>query len=1272
MLWGRIRLACVLVALLAGASASAARAASVTDLGDFVPSGINEGNVVVGNVVLEPTPDTSEHHAAMWSDGVLVRLPERLDATQSDAFAVSETGRIVGDDDQTLINKLESHAVIWNGLSGPIQISPLAPPLGEDFSQAVDVSASGDVVGDITNLGPHSRTGFYAPGAGPLQTVGLGNLDADKGSSTVGAISADGKTMLGQIAGTTSSDGFYLWQTANPSAPGTKLDLTPPTSGFGLLGGGASGSPLMHNDLASDGAVLGYKGTPGDKTFFVRSTDGTETQVSGLTAANAINGKHTVVGTVATGNANDPVHAVMWDAATQKVTDLNSVLPAGSGWLLWDALAINDKGDIVGTATHNGRAAAFLLHLGEDEHKVRGSALRGTDGLTVGKPPKPARGVQVTVSGTSSSGKPVSTSATTGTDGSYSVDVPAGSYTVTLPTGNCVRGVKGCAGTAAADARNGDVTVDIVSVISDLVVSVTLNPKRVTLEHVPETTNGKAGKTVKVTVKVKNTGPVAVKDVRLLDKLLLAYADGNAEVPVLPLKQNGKPDPGTKLGDLGVGKTSKPVTFKLLAKGDGSYSVQAIATGSQANGVKLRAQGAATLNVGSPLLSFDAKRGRNTHPQVLTAAGTAYTIKVTLKNLSYRKTLVVWPVRPKLIGNAQGARIIPTGADIPDPDAPAETACSPGQAIQLGPRDKKQYEIVVYTLASDAAFHGSSRGGTRSTAEFGDPLALVATKDGNDVERTVKGSEIDTSDGSSKIDTSLSDRGGRPEPFSAYKALVGGLYFTAGLGQAIPRFAVGTVSAVLGLPGVVYKTVKSLPVVYHQYIAYESEMWRELRVDPALAQSVLYLPLQRQMLLLAYKAPALAKQVESMAKLADGAVASHLEKLSNAWYAGDWKQAALEVGRESGELGLTVAGGALVKYLAPSMGACLVARSRPLIQALGEAKTALAVRIGEEIDRTFPSILRAFDASAAKKLLVPGMQLSYEQLRRIYGMTKQQVDYLSAFAAQHKVVIVVRDRGSTALAWIRKYGAVLKPEQIKVKTVSWVDVKYLGYRAEDIGAIALRDPGTLAQVEARLATRGVRKGTSEYEAAVKRWQDRRGEFFHEAKGDGTGGYYKDLADAAKKGEMRLRWNLADNSVSPEVATNSYTTYKFRLRRDGDFQLPEFLVDGKWRRVTGDIDFLSMMKADGTPLVDAARVRLYKILAENSPFGMLHPAADTWTNVAENLFSFPIKLNEFLRAGISPQFAPDKVVRAVLYDANASHFTSPTNYKITYTGGYAHQ
>ena len=70
--------------------------------------------------------------------------------------------------------------------------------------------------------------------------------------------------------------------------------------------------------------------------------------------------------------------------------------------------------------------------------------------------------------------------------------------------------------------------------------------------------------------------------------------------------------------------------------------------------------------------------------------------------------------------------------------------------------------------------------------------------------------------------------------------------------------------------------------------------------------------------------------------------------------------------------------------------------------------------------------------------------------------------------------------------------------------------------------------------------------------------------------------------------------------------------------------------------------------------------------------MLHPAADTWTNVAENLFSFPIKLNEFLRAGISPQFAPDKVVRAVLYDANASHFTSPTNYKITYTGGYAHQ
>ena len=45
-----------------------------------------------------------------------------------------------------------------------------------------------------------------------------------------------------------------------------------------------------------------------------------------------------------------------------KLTDLNSLIPASSGWNLWIANAINNKGQIIGTGTNpNGATRAFLL-----------------------------------------------------------------------------------------------------------------------------------------------------------------------------------------------------------------------------------------------------------------------------------------------------------------------------------------------------------------------------------------------------------------------------------------------------------------------------------------------------------------------------------------------------------------------------------------------------------------------------------------------------------------------------------------------------------------------------------------------------------------------------------------------------------------------------------------------------------------------------------------------------------------------------------------------
>jgi probable HAF family extracellular repeat protein len=43
------------------------------------------------------------------------------------------------------------------------------------------------------------------------------------------------------------------------------------------------------------------------------------------------------------------------------MTDLNNLIPAGSGWILVEATAINKAGQIAGVGTINGQTRAFLL-----------------------------------------------------------------------------------------------------------------------------------------------------------------------------------------------------------------------------------------------------------------------------------------------------------------------------------------------------------------------------------------------------------------------------------------------------------------------------------------------------------------------------------------------------------------------------------------------------------------------------------------------------------------------------------------------------------------------------------------------------------------------------------------------------------------------------------------------------------------------------------------------------------------------------------------------
>ncbi len=357
-----------LVATLALAASLVTRAdaATVVDLGSFVPIGINASGAIAGDIPTpDPNPDDFDDppaHAGIWANGVLTPLPESpavvpLPATfLSDALAISDGGRVVG---LEYVNSDYVFAVYWDGVAAPTRMAPLSS--GFDFSQALDIDAAGNMVGVRTlSAGNHPNLGFYQSPGGPQVEVGRGNLPSTEGSTRVGAISGDGTKMLGDVTGAGAADGHYIWSTATPAAAGVKLDIEPARNPYAAFGASVYAVPHIQNSMARDGAVVGYRDSGGTRSWFLRTPDGTVTPITGLSAVTAVNDDHVVVGTIATQNPIS-IRAAKWDPVTKTVTDLNTLLPENSGWFLGAALAIADSGEIAGVGVHDGVEKGFLL-----------------------------------------------------------------------------------------------------------------------------------------------------------------------------------------------------------------------------------------------------------------------------------------------------------------------------------------------------------------------------------------------------------------------------------------------------------------------------------------------------------------------------------------------------------------------------------------------------------------------------------------------------------------------------------------------------------------------------------------------------------------------------------------------------------------------------------------------------------------------------------------------------------------------------------------------
>ena len=639
----------------------------------------------------------------------------------------------------------------------------------------------------------------------------------------------------------------------------------------------------------------------------------------------------------------------------------------------------------------------------------------------------------------------------------------------------------------------------------------------------------------------------------------------------------------------------------------------------------------------------------------LVLAGTAFTINVTFENKSNVKTVEIDPYVPEYTGNASDVHLQRLNDPIQNvqhnsaEDISDAVELDPGQTEEAGARRAHHRNAGRHARRREG-----DRWGTRAELNFIDPVAYVLDT------KTKTTTPLDDAaiytHGEPKYSISLDDADRRPEPEAGTIAGTA-YYFTVGMLQGLRNISTGMLSGLfVELPKLVAKGIAHVPTALTTYVSAEMDLWNSIKDDPA--EVAAFTNLVGNTMLLAYKnAPELIDNEEKFRKSITKDILDGYTRVWNDWYGGNRESALEEFGRE-----FTERGGDLAMAIAPG----LLARDARVLEAFRTTKAKLFEQTSAGLKSAESSLVSANEAmELLKNVVKPGFEMTNTVLQKTFGLRSVETDFLRQFARDNKLLIVVRSRAAESVEWIEKLGAVLKPESIKLKNVSWLDVKYLGYDVSDVGRVVIRKAlPTTAEVEAKLRKLGFSDTSAEWIDAIKRLKTRTKELTTSDKG-----YVDQLEKAAKDGHIDMKWNFAENSVDPTAYTDSTTRYRFRMAKTarGD-RVPEFFVKGKWRCITGDVDFLQITQANGAPLADAERVRIYSELAK-SVVGMLHPESATWTDLTTGAFNFDTKINEFERAGTVAQFAPDGIVRAVDFNKSLSSFVAKLDYSIFWDGGY---
>jgi probable HAF family extracellular repeat protein len=334
------------MSLTAAVRITAAQSAGLTytiiDLGTFrggrvsLAYGLNSSGWVVG----AGDGATGAMHAFLYANDQMQDLGTLPGGSISVATSVDEIGRVTG---YAHTAAGDPHAFYWPKSGALLDLGTLDGK--QSFATTIQLAdRAGSLPGAIGGFAEAAdgvTHAFLYPG-GALQPLALPG-----GSySAIAGINASGQ-VVGEMEIAGGISRAFLF------AGGMAHDL-------GALGGQASVAAAIN----APGQVAGTAQTAQGAAHAFLYSNGTMQDLGTLggsnSAALAINAFAQVVGT--SQDAGGVKEAFLAQGAPGgAMMNLNSLLPAGSGWELTVATGINDRGQIVGYGTHDQRLRAFMM-----------------------------------------------------------------------------------------------------------------------------------------------------------------------------------------------------------------------------------------------------------------------------------------------------------------------------------------------------------------------------------------------------------------------------------------------------------------------------------------------------------------------------------------------------------------------------------------------------------------------------------------------------------------------------------------------------------------------------------------------------------------------------------------------------------------------------------------------------------------------------------------------------------------------------------------------